>query len=63
MVERGWSSLEKVLRQHPHIFPKQFVSFEQFRAVYAQVFSRCLAWGIDSASMVPVADLFNHECG
>ena len=56
-------SLQKVMLDNPNIFPEKFVNFETFRGVYAQVMSRVLSWGIDSPSMVPVADLFNHMSG
>ena len=55
--------MRKVLRKYPEIFPSEYVTFEHFKSAYALVFSRCLSWGIDSASMVPVADLFNHKSG
>lgn len=61
MVYSDWSKIEKVFLKHPNIFPARFVSFKIFKEVYAKIWSRTLSWGINSPSLVPVADLFNHR--
>ncbi|EFJ38369.1 hypothetical protein SELMODRAFT_402221 [Selaginella moellendorffii] len=51
--------LEQALDVWPQLFGK--VSLEDLKHVYATVFSRSLAIGEDSTTLIPMLDFFNHN--
>lgn len=51
----------KIMSEHPHIFPEEYRDPELFMSMFSNVISRCFGTGIDSTSLVPVADNYNHS--
>jgi hypothetical protein len=50
-----------MLLRYPEVFPLEFVEKDLFMNVYAQVCTRCFGYGLDSTSMIPMADNLNHS--
>ena len=42
------------------VFPVNYTSRSLFNNYYGQVCTRCFGYGIDSTSMIPMGDNFNH---
>ena len=61
-LQNEWENFEGALKDWPDIFPDKFVSQALFKNIYAQVCTRCFGYGLDSTSMVPMADNLNHSC-
>ena len=61
-INQHWILFEKVLKKYSRIFPSKFVDKELFLNIYAQVCTRCFGYGVNSCSMIPMADNLNHSC-
>lgn len=61
MVKTEWQNFAKILNKYPGIFPQKYISRPLFNNYYAQVCTRCFGYGLDSTSMVPMADNLNHS--
>ena len=60
IIDQDWLKFEKVLKEHPHIFPARFHESELFFNIFAQVATRIFS-GLESYCMVPMADNMNHS--
>jgi hypothetical protein len=47
--------------EHPDVFPIVYTSRSLYNNYYGQVCTRCFGYGVDSTSMIPMADNFNHS--
>ena len=61
-LELEWLNFTTILRQYPDIFPETFMTQSLFNICYSHVYSRCFGYGLDSTSMIPMADNLNHSC-
>lgn len=61
-LDEEWMLFKKVLKAYPSLFPTSFVNKELFFNIYGQVCTRCFGEGVESTSMIPMADNFNHSC-
>lgn len=52
---------QKIMGEHPHIFPEEYRDPDLFMSMFSNVISRCFGTGLDSTSLVPVGDNFNHS--
>ena len=60
-LEVSWLMFRAAITQYPMIFPKKYVDRGLFLNVFAQVCSRCFAYGPNSTAMIPMADNINHS--
>ena len=61
-LNNEYNSFNAILKQYPNIFPERFLSEKLFNICYSHVYSRCFDYGLDSPSLVPMADNHNHNC-
>ena len=52
---------QKIMAEHPHVFPEEYRDPDLFMSMFSNVISRCFGTGVDSTSLVPVADNLNHN--
>ena len=60
-LQATWVLFEKVLLDNKEIFESKFIDRDLFMLVYAQVCTRCFGYGLESTSMIPMADNLNHS--
>lgn len=60
-IEETWQNFKEVLQKYPKVFGPKFVDEGLFMNIYAQVCTRCFGYGLDSTSMIPMADNLNHS--
>ena len=59
--EITWMLFENVLRDSTSTFEDKYIDKHLFLIIYKQVCTRCFGEGLDSASMIPMADNCNHN--
>lgn len=59
LIDKEVLEVQDVLKKYPELFNNE--SIKEFRAVYAQVWTRCFGYNLPSTGMVPMADNFNHS--
>ena len=56
-----WKMFEKTISKYPKVFPKKFIDATLFLNLYGQVCQKNYGDGLNSASLIPMADSFNHH--
>ena len=60
-LDHDWKLFKDVLEDYPNIFPAKYVRQDLFTNLFAQVCTRCFGYGLESCSMIPMADNLNHS--
>ena len=50
-----------VVQQYPEVFPAKFQTKELFDSIYTAICTRCFGEGVDSTSLIPMAEMLNHN--
>ncbi|EWS71999.1 RuBisCO LSMT substrate-binding protein (macronuclear) [Tetrahymena thermophila SB210] len=61
-MEKQWRNMDKVVKLYPQYFPQDKVNKELFYYCYELCMTRGYGWTLPSVCLVPLADMFNHNC-
>ena len=60
--EEEAAELIKIARQHPELMQPEAFTYDNIRWIYTHITTRCFGNYFQYVTMVPMAELFNHEC-
>lgn len=60
--EEEAKALLDIAEKHPDILKKEFFTYENIKWIYIHLTTRCFGKYFEHVTMVPMAELFNHEC-
>lgn len=60
--EKEAQILMKIAEKHPEVLKKDVFTYENIKWIYIHLVTRCFGKYFENVTMVPMAELFNHEC-